>query len=135
MLQSLWPSSFCTCSPVAGFQSLTVLSSDADASSWPSGENATALIQSLWPSSFCTCSPVAGFQSLTVLSQDADASSWPSGENATALTQSLWPSSFCSSRLQAGGTFGNREIHGMGCSNVFLMTLRLGAKITAEEYI
>jgi hypothetical protein len=79
---------------VAGFQSLTVLSSDADASSWPSVENATALTQWLWPSSFCTCSPVAGFQSLTVPSSDADASSRPSVENATALTEPLWPSSF-----------------------------------------
>jgi hypothetical protein len=41
--EPLWPSSVCTCSPVDGFHSLTVRSSDADASSWPSRENATAV--------------------------------------------------------------------------------------------
>ena len=68
-------------------QSLTVVSRDADATSLPSGENATALTQSEWPSSVRRAAPVAESQSLTVLSPDADATSLPSGENATAKTQ------------------------------------------------
>jgi len=58
-------SNFCTPWPVVGFHSLTVQSSDAEASSEPSGENATALTQLVWPSSFCTSWPVAGCHSLT----------------------------------------------------------------------
>jgi hypothetical protein len=37
--------------PVAVSHSRTVLSVDADATSWPSGENATALTYPEWPSS------------------------------------------------------------------------------------
>jgi hypothetical protein len=37
--------------PVAESQSLTVLSLDADTTSLPSGENATAQTESRWPSS------------------------------------------------------------------------------------
>jgi hypothetical protein len=37
--------------PVAVSHSCTVLSYDADATSWPSGEKATALTSSEWPSS------------------------------------------------------------------------------------
>ena len=81
---------------MAASQSLTVLSSDADATGLPSGEKATALTQSEWPSSVCSAAPVAASQSLTVSSSDADATSLPSGEKATALTQSEWPSSVCS---------------------------------------
>jgi hypothetical protein len=76
-----WPSSVCNVAPVAGFHSLTMLSSDvrlssdvqlppdADASSLPSGENATAMTGRLWPSSVCSATPVAGSHSLTVLCQ------------------------------------------------------------------
>ena len=77
----------------AASQSLTVLSSDADATSLPSGEKATALTELEWPSSVCSAAPVAASQSLTVSSSDADATSLPSGEKATALTQPEWPSS------------------------------------------
>jgi hypothetical protein len=73
--------------------SLTVLSSDADASSLPSGEKATALTQAEWPLSVCSAAPEPVSQSLTVPSLDADASSLLSGEKATALTQAEWPSS------------------------------------------
>src|SRR2546423_11298983 len=69
---------------------LTGSSGDADATSLPSGENATALTQSEWLLSVRRAAPVAESQSLTVLSCDADATSLPSGENATALTQSEW---------------------------------------------
>src|SRR2546429_9409435 len=81
---------------MADSQSLTVLSYDADATSLPSGENATAQTALEWPSSVCSGAPVADSQILTVLSSDADATSLPSGENATAMTQSEWPSSVCS---------------------------------------
>src|ERR1700735_1089344 len=79
-----------TAVPVTESQSLTVLSLDADATSLPSGESATALTQSEWPSSVAHAAPVAESQSLTVLSLDADATSLPSGENATALTLAEW---------------------------------------------
>ena len=79
--------------PVPASQSRTDLSYDADATSWPSGEKATALTQSEWPSSVLRQDPVPASQSRTVLSNDADATSWPSGEKATALTQFEWPSS------------------------------------------
>ena len=39
--------------PVVASQSLTVLSSDPDAISLPSGENATALTEPEWPLSVC----------------------------------------------------------------------------------
>jgi hypothetical protein len=44
---SQWPSSVCKAAPVAGFHSLTVLSSDTDASFLPSCKNAMALTQFL----------------------------------------------------------------------------------------
>ena len=78
-------SSICSEAPVAESQSLTVQSLDADATSLPSGENATALTENEWPSSVCSEAPVAESQSLTVRSKDADATSLPSGSNATAL--------------------------------------------------
>src|SRR2546423_916701 len=75
---------------------MTVLSPDADATSLPSGENATELTESEWPSSVCSAAPVTASQSLIVSSNDADATTLPSGENATDLTQPEWPSSVCS---------------------------------------
>jgi hypothetical protein len=75
--------------------SLTVLSPEADASSLPSGENATAETQSEWPLSVCRAAPDRPSHSLTVLSSEADDSSLPSGENATAVTQPEWPLSVC----------------------------------------
>ena len=77
------PSSVRRAAPVAESQSLIVLSPDADATSLPSGKNATPLTQPEWPSSMRRAAPVAESQSLTVLSPDADATSLPSGENAT----------------------------------------------------
>ncbi|KAF2818069.1 hypothetical protein CC86DRAFT_337613, partial [Ophiobolus disseminans] len=68
--------------PVAASHSRTVLS-DADATSCPSGEKATALTQEEWPSSVLRQVPVAASHSRTVLSSDADATSCPSGEKAT----------------------------------------------------
>src|SRR4051794_31771574 len=64
-----------------GSQSLTVPSLDPDATSLPSGENATA--EGKWPLSVPRTAPVAGSQSLTVPSPDPDATSLPSGEKAT----------------------------------------------------
>ena len=73
----------------------TVLSSEVDARTMPSGEKATALTESLWLSSVCFQIPVVAFQSRTVLSYEVDARTLPSGEKATALTEPLWPSSVC----------------------------------------
>src|SRR5256714_14053186 len=119
MTQAEWASRVCSGAPVADSQSLTVLSFDADATSLPSGENATALTQSEWPSSVCSGAPVADSQSLTVLSYDADATSLPSGENATAMTQCEWPSSVCSEELHSLCTFGSlliqRGIWSLNC--------------------
>ena len=78
---------------VATFQSRTVLSSDADASSLESGEKATEQTTPLCPSSVRCSAPVAASQSRTVLSRDADASSLESGEKATDQTTLLCPSS------------------------------------------
>src|SRR5204862_1454386 len=91
--------------PVPVSHSRTVLSHDADATSWPSGEKATALTQSEWPSSVLRQEPVAVSHSRTVLSSDADATSWPSGEKATALTDSEWPSSVLRQASQSSPTF------------------------------
>ena len=80
-----WPSSVLRHDPVAASHSRTVLSWDADATSWPYGEKATALTTLEWPSSVLRHDPVAASHSRTVSSQDADATSWPSGEKATAV--------------------------------------------------
>ncbi|KAF1965829.1 hypothetical protein BU23DRAFT_443005, partial [Bimuria novae-zelandiae CBS 107.79] len=77
--------------PVAASHSRTVLSREADATSWPSGEKATALTSPEWPSSVLRHVPVAASHSRTVQLREADATSWPSGEKATALTQLEWP--------------------------------------------
>ena len=74
-------------------QSRTVLSSEPEATSLPSGEKATLLTQLLWPSSVRRAAPVAASQSRTVLSAEPEATSLPSGEKATLLTLRLWPSS------------------------------------------
>jgi hypothetical protein len=92
--------------PVPESQSLTVQSSDADATSLLSGENATASTVLEWPLSVLCIAPVAESQSRTVESEDADATSLPSGENATAVTRSEW-------RLERDqeGILGGHPIH------------------------
>src|SRR5256885_12551433 len=55
---------------VAVSQSLTVPSRDADATSWPSGENTTEITEPEWPSSVPRTAPVAVSQSLTVRSEE-----------------------------------------------------------------
>ena len=52
----------------AASQSRTVPSPDADATSLPSGEKATALTEPEWPSSVCSGEPVLASQSRTVSS-------------------------------------------------------------------
>ena len=86
LTQLVWPCSVCTSWPVAGSHSLTVLSSDPEASSLPSWENATACTESVWPCSVCTFWPVAGSYSLTVSSPNPEASSLLSWKKATAFT-------------------------------------------------
>ena len=70
--------------PVPASQSRTVRSVEADATSVPSGEKATALTEPVWPWSVCMAAPVAASQSRTVPSLEADATSVPSGEKVTA---------------------------------------------------
>jgi hypothetical protein len=72
--------------PVAASYSRTVLSWDADATSWLSSEKARALTTVEWPLSVLRHDPVAASHSRTVQSSDAAATSWPSGEKARALT-------------------------------------------------
>src|SRR2546430_1562519 len=67
----------------------TAPSSPAEASSVPSGLNATARTQSRWPVSVGTGAPVAASHNRTVLSCPAEASSVPSGLNATAAQRQL----------------------------------------------
>src|SRR5829696_1854992 len=77
--------------------SRTVLSSEPEAISVPSGEKATQFTIPLCPSSVCRSSPLFTFHNLMVLSPEAEAISVPSGENATSLTLRLCPSSACRS--------------------------------------
>jgi hypothetical protein len=62
---SIRSSSVCSNAPVAGSQRLTVLSTDADATSLPSGENVTAGIEREWPLSVCSNTPLAAPQRQT----------------------------------------------------------------------
>src|SRR5579862_5695273 len=120
--------------PVAVSHSRTVLSIDADATSWPSGEKATALTHLEWPSSVLRQEPVAVSHSRTVLSSDADATSWPSGEEATALTPTEWPSSVLRQASQLSPTFDIMSTQaGIWSANVFRIIAVSGAKIRAEE--
>lgn len=89
--------------PVAASQSLTVRSWDADATSLPSSEGATARTTSEWPSSVLRAVPVAASLGLIVWSYNADASSLLSSENSTAATAPEWPSSAL--RAARVGTF------------------------------
>lgn len=95
--------------PVVVSQSLTVRSSDAEASMAELCENATEWTLLLWPSSVAVQAPVIVSQSLTVQSSDAEASIAESCENATDWTQSLWPSSVAVQVPQSGSTCGNRD--------------------------
>src|SRR5947209_4705520 len=58
-----------------------------DATSLPSGENATDQTEPELPSSVCRAPPVPASQSLTVWSSESDATSLPSGENAAEQTE------------------------------------------------
>src|SRR6187402_1108750 len=95
LLTLLSTGSVCCSVLVAASQTLTVLSPDADASSFESCEKATDLTQLLCPSSVCCSVPVATSQTLTVLSDDADASSFESCEKTAEKTELLCPSSVC----------------------------------------
>ncbi len=80
---------------VAIFQSLMVLSSKPDASSFPSSEKAIDGIGFEWPSRVCCTSLVTVFQSLMILSSKPDASSLPSGEKAIDQIVFEWSSRVC----------------------------------------
>ena len=132
----VWPSSTLRHDPVAASHTRTVLSQEADATSWPSGEKATVLTLPVWPSSTLQHDPLAASHTRTVLSEEADATSWPSGEKAMALTLPVWPSSTLQQPSQSSSRFDNDLIH---CSNsstkAFRTILASGANIRADEYI
>jgi len=65
-----------------------VVSSDALATSAPSGDQTTSLTPRACPASAARGAPVAPSQSLTARSAEADASSAPEGEKRTAVTDS-----------------------------------------------
>ena len=111
LTMSEWSSSVLRQDPVRASRSRTVLSPDADATSWPSGEKTTALTKAEWPSSVLQQDPVLASQSWTVPSNDADAMSWPSGEKTTALIELEWPSSVRSKAFQSFCTFGSLVTH------------------------
>ena len=71
---------------MAGSHSLTVLSWDAEARSWPSGEKTTALTGSEWPSSACK----EGIQSFsTIGSRSIHPSSSSKNRRLTVLASRL----------------------------------------------
>lgn len=65
---------------------LTVLSKEAEASSLPSSEKATAFTVEVWPLRVCWIRPKVMSHSLTVLSEEAKATNLVLGEKATPVT-------------------------------------------------
>ena len=88
---------------------LTVRSSDAEARSLPSDENAIAFTDLEWNLSVLRSSPVIKSHSLTVRSPDAEARTLPSGEKATEFTQPRLPSNVCNKLLQFSNLAANYE--------------------------
>ena len=76
--------------PIATSYSRTVLSYNADATSWPSSEKATARTLPKWPLSVLQQDPIAASHSQMV-PYNVNATSQPSGKKATALTSLKWP--------------------------------------------
>jgi hypothetical protein len=74
LTQLLWTLSVPKHSPLFTFQSLIVLSSDAEAIRIELCEKSTELTDLLWPLSVRSHSPLLASQSLTVLSLDPEAS-------------------------------------------------------------
>jgi len=108
---------------------------DPDARSSPSDENATEVTPREWPSRVLRQVPVAGSHSLTVLPLDPDAMSVPSGENLTTLILLLCVLGTCKVESQSFGTTGVCSIQsGTWCQKWSLTVLRLGLKMSAEEY-
>ena len=82
-------------------------------SSFPFGENTTAVTSFDWPSRTPHDLPVTVSHSRTVLSLDAEATSFPFGENMTAKTKCEWPSIVCINGLHVGITLGCTRTHGI----------------------
>lgn len=79
--------------PLSTFQSHAVLSHNADAISWPSGEKYIVVTSSKWPSSILQQDFVPTSQRRTVLSFNVDATNQPSVEKTIALRYFGWSSS------------------------------------------
>ncbi|KAL2127400.1 hypothetical protein VTI74DRAFT_10802 [Chaetomium olivicolor] len=130
-----WPVNVWTQLPEAGSQILIVLSCEADASRWPSGEKATERTEWLWPFNVWTQLPEAGSQILIVSSSEADASRWPSGVKATERTEWLWPSKVWRHALQSPSTIGFVLIQsGSSTLKNLLIKLPAGANARADAY-
>jgi hypothetical protein len=72
--------------PVITFHNCAVLSHEAEANCFPSGENATEKTKLEWPLSVAVFAPVIALHNRIVLSREAEANCFPSGENATEET-------------------------------------------------
>src|SRR5205085_12631788 len=72
---------------VATSQSFTLPNRSPEASSLPSGENATQNVSSPWPASSVSFLPVEASQKRMALSRPQDAIVLPSGETATSRSQ------------------------------------------------
>jgi hypothetical protein len=122
--------------PVTASHSRTMLSLDANATSCPSSEKATAMTLLEWPSSVLRHVPVAASYSRTVQSSDAEATSCLSGEKATAVTFLEWPSSVLRQAFQSASFINSILIlRSTCCSKVRRTRLISSANTIAEKYI
>jgi hypothetical protein len=135
-MYSEWLSSVLRHVPVAASHSRTVLLRDADATSCPSGKNATALTDLEWPLSVLRQVPVATSYSCTILSRDTNVTSCPSGEKATALTQWEWPSSVLQQASQSSSfMISILTLSGTSSTKDCRIRLLSGANTSAEQNI
>jgi hypothetical protein len=108
----------------------------ADASSLPSGENATAVTGLECPMRLPREAPVFGSQRRTVLPLNADARSLPPDENANTLNSAEWPSRTNNEALQFSGTVGGLLIQSeTQHQNQSLIVLLFGLNTRAELHI
>lgn len=105
----------------------------ADASSLPSGENATAVTGLECPPREA---PVFRSQRRTVLLLHADARSLPPGENTNTPNSAEWPSRTNNEALQFSGTVGGLLIQSeTHHQNRLLIVLLFGLNTRAELHI
>jgi hypothetical protein len=81
-----WLSNVAVFAPDRTFHNRTVVSHEAEASCFPSGENTTEVTSSEWPWNIAVLAPDFAIHNRTVLSRELEASCFPSGENTTEVT-------------------------------------------------